>query len=466
MALERFGEISLPRESEVAAFLLSAKQTYANPVLSVDDVSGAFSRLYLSRSSAAQSTLEVCLDDGSNVGVVLTSMFFGGSSCPFAWQTISRILSRALDAVGMPNCIYVDDVLRVGERGKEVKQGELCKAIMCDILTPGSEAAWASDKAEWGRESLQYIGWMWNISTELVSITERSAVRFLMRLLRLRGVARISIRDIQVLASLGARFANVMPTLRPLSQIFYDRIAGKWESVDVVIPVSALLRAAMEVWTLFLVRAWNEGINWSTPLYRLVPRKASFGIQFDGSPKGAGGVHPPLVPLGCPSIEIPPFAYGVSFPYVGMRSDEQNATELIAAVFGLACAVKLGLRDVSVDFVGDSKTALTWINSCVRSERAFRAYLLFYFIMDVAHLTVGETFWIASKVNHVPDGLSRNLLASHFPELKSHVINPLSLAWISSALEFCDPTVPIPESSAEVNLLYDTAQSLASRLLC
>ncbi len=466
MALERFGEISLPRESEVAEFLLTAKRTYSDPVMSVDDVSGAFSRLWLSRSSAAQSTLEVTLDNGVEVGVVLSSMFFGGSSCPFAWQVMSRVLSRAFKAAGMPNLFYVDDVLRVGERENSSQEGELCKTIMCGILTPGSNAAWAADKAEWGLYALQYIGWKWDLTNLVVSITERSAVRFLLKLLRFRGSAKVSIRHLQALASLGSRFANVMPTLRPLAHIFYDAIAGvRWNSVDVVIAVSTLLRAAMDVWVSFLVRAWNDGVNWSTPLYRLVPRKASFGFQFDGSLKGVGGVHPPMVPLGCSSTEIPIFAYGVVLPYVGMKSDEQNASELIAVVFGLACAVKLGLRDVGVDFVGDSKVALSWITSCIRSDRAFRAFLLFHFIMDVAHLTVGDTFWIASEVNRIPDGLSRNILAEGFPELVSHTFNPLSTSWTNSALAFCDPTIPIPDSSSEINLLYEGARSLAISLL-
>ena len=98
LAKSRFGPIELPREVEVAEFLLREAPKLTRPTLSVDDVAGAFSRLWLSHRSAVQAMLEVTLADGSDVSVILTSMYFGGTSCPYAWNPVSCGLSQLLAA--------------------------------------------------------------------------------------------------------------------------------------------------------------------------------------------------------------------------------------------------------------------------------------------------------------------------------------------------------------------------------
>ena len=463
-AASHFGPIDLPREQEVAAFLLDARRSLVDPVLSSDDVAGAFSRLWLCPSSAAQSVLEVTLDDGTQVGVVLTSMFFGGSSCPFAWQVVSRVISRSLALNCLRNVIYVDDILRIGERATAAADGERAKRLICDILTPGSDIAWAEDKAQWGLDSLVYIGWSWAISSNTVSLTKRAAVRFMLRLLRARGVASISVREVQGLASLSSRFSGVIVNLRALSFVLYERVSGSWENVDALINTTPLFLAAIEVLISFLAAAWNQGANWSTPLERLVSRVGTVAFQFDGSPSGVGGVCPPVASMGSPGVLVPPFAYSVPFSFGPLTSSEQNSSELIAVVVGLSCAVKLGLRDAVVDLVGDSRTALSWVVTRIRSERALRAYLVFLCLLEEARLSVGATYWLDSKANFVPDGLSRGEPVRSFPVLVNHQVTPLPPEWLASLLRFVNPTVPVPVTSSELLDLFATARSLVKML--
>ena len=460
-----YGPIDLPREQAVASFLLQAKRNLVDPVLSSDDVAGAFSRLWLSNSSAAQSILELLLDDGTAVGVVLTSMYFGGSACPFVWQVVSRIISRSLSLRNLQNVIYVDDILRVGERADSAADGELAKKELCDLLTPGSDIAWAADKAQWGQDRLVYIGWTWNISSSTVSVTKRAAIRFMLRLLRARGVPAISVRDVQGLASLSSRFSGVISNLRALSFVLYERVSGSWDSVDVVIKTTPMFLAAIEVLIFFVSAAWNEGKNWSTPLERIVPRAGTVALQFDGSPSGVGGVCPPLASMGCQEVLVPRFAYSASFPFGPLTSSEQNASELIAVVIGLACAVSLGLRDAVVDFVGDSRTALSWVATRIRSERALRAYLVFICLLEEAGLSVGATFWLDTKDNVVPDGLSRGDPVRSFPVLHAHIDTPLPVEWLSALLSFVNPTVPVPPNATELIGLFGTARALANAIL-
>ena len=468
VAADVFGPIELPRESQVAEFLIAALERYTDPVLSVDDVSGAFSRLWLSSTSAAQSVLEVKLDDGFDAGVVLTSMYFGGSSCPHAWQAVSRVLSQILRESELPNLVYVDDVLRVGERSSALADGESTKTIICNLLTPGSEVAWAAEKALWGMDSLVYIGWRWNLQSRDVALTERTVVRFALRLFKIRGSEKVSVRALQGIASLGARVAGVVPGLRPLAFVVYDKISGVWENVDTKIMCTPLLTAVVEVWLAFLERAWNDGVYWRVPLTRLVQSRACFALQFDGSLTGVGGVHPPLegpLELRSKSAVVPAFAYSIDARFEGATSGEQNVSELLAITFGLACAVKLNLRDASVHLVGDSRTALAWSRKRIKSAHALRTYLVFFAIVEGARLSIVADTWIASEANVTPDGLSRNQPVSSFPGLRKHRRDVLSPSWISSVLEFVNPMLPLPQSSSGLLVLFHDASVLVSQLL-
>jgi hypothetical protein len=465
-AAETFGQIILPRVKDVAIFLLDALSKYDDPVLSIDDISGAFSRLWLSSASASKSVLEVTLDGGFEAGIVLSSMYFGGSSCPHAWQAVSRVLRALLARAGLPSLIYVDDIIRVGERKNVVTEGEKLKATMCDLLTPNTHIAWAEDKAVWGAKRAQFIGWDWCLTTSQVAMTARAVVRFALRLLAMRDREGTSVRAIQGVASLGARFSDILPTLAPLSFIFYDRIsgAGQWRNLDAEVAITPLMRLAVNCWLTFLARAWNLGVDWARPLRRLVSLPVSWSFQFDGCLGGVGGVHPALIGPAY-SSPIPPFAYSYPLAYEGLTSSQQNVTELLAVVLGIAGAVKLGARRCAFLLVGDSRTALAWVIKRIKSAQALRAFLLFHHIMEEAELQVGAELWLSSEANAIPDGLSRNKEVGSFPSLKDHLSGVLADAWVQEALAFCNPLLPLPESQQDLSALFESARCLARALL-
>jgi hypothetical protein len=462
-AAELYGPIMLPRAADVAQFLLSAAATYKDPTLSVDDISGAFSRLWLSRDSAAKSTLEVTLDDGFEAGVVLSSMYFGGSSCPHAWQVVSRVLHHLLLRADIPSMCYVDDILRAGEGDKSESDGIKTRDIICSLLTPNTEIAWAAEKATWGVKRAPYIGWEWRLDSLEVALTARSVVRFALRLLSMRDREKTSVRALQGVASLGVRFSDVIPSLGPLSFIFYDRVSGHWSDIDAKVPITPLLRIAVWFWIILLVRAWNDGRGWARPLRRLLRPRSNISLQFDGCLYGVGGVQPALVGPEFASV-IPPFAYSIQLPYIGMSSSQQNVTELLAVVFGLACAIRLGLRDSAVHLVGDSRTALAWVTKRVKSEQALRTYLLFHFLMEEAELSVGSETWLASATNVVPDGLSRLKEVRSFAILRDHLSDVLPPDWITAALEFCNPLIDLPHTTEGFSSMFDRAQDLVRQL--
>jgi hypothetical protein len=465
-AREIFGPIRLPREVEIAVFILTQRELFVHPVLSIDDIRGAFSRLFLSRSSAAQSALEIVLDDRTELAVILTSMFFGGTSCPYAWNVVSRVISVLLRAKALPNLIYVDDIMRMGELSNALSDGATTKTVICEVLSPGTSDAWAAGKANWGCDTATYIGWSWCVSTASVSCTPRAMVRFLSCLFRTDMETTITLVELQRLASLGSRISMVLTTLKPLSFVVYDSMSGlSWRRPDWKIDITPLLRAALDWWQVLIQRAWNLGVSWSTPLIRVAPQPPSFSLQFDGSLTGVGGVSPAIDTVFKPLTSIPPYAYRVVFPYKGMSSGEQNTSELIAITFGLASAARLKLTNVSILLVGDSRSALAWIDTRVKSIRAVKCYML----LEAIASNYGYTFadqheWIPSKSNVIPDDLSRDLGVADIPALHGHVDNPLPPSWVEDALSFVDPLSDVDPSDGRVYVWYERALSLSKRI--
>jgi len=466
LAKSIFGPIELPREVEVAEFLLREAPQLTRPSLSVDDVAGAFSRLWLTHKSAVQAMLEVTLADGSDVNVILTSMYFGGTSCPYAWNPVSCGLSQLLSAKGLPNKVYVDDILRVGEAANSQIDGISTRDVLCSVLTPGTTDAWAKHKADWGRTSLDFIGWSWDVESLTVSLTKRTVVRFMCRLVAVLNGNNATVSQLQGIASLGSRVSTVLCALRPLAFVIYSAFAGTdWRRTDVRIALSPLLKVTLAWWLHILARAWNEGHGWSTPLYRLVGRPNTLSLQFDGSTSGIGGVSPAIHPLAeaSPPSSVRAFAYRVVFAET-WSSGEQNTSELIAVLFGVACFARLGLSGVSVGLVGDSQVALTWAARGIRSLRAVRTYLLLQTIVLRGGYTFGAVTQIPSKANVIPDKLSRDVKIRDLPELAQHKADVLPSAWIRDALAFVNPLKPFGVEYVDMLSEYEAVDTLTSRL--
>jgi hypothetical protein len=461
-ARDMYGPIVLPREVEVATFLLKGVSDLRNPVLSVDDVAGAFSRLWLSHETAVQSMLDVSLADGTDVSVVLTSMYFGGTPCPYAWNPVSTALSQLLHARNMPNRMYVDDILRIGESASASIDGESTRDLICSVLTPGCLAAWAAGKANWGKPRLDFIGWTWDIVSLTVELTRRTVVRFVCRILDVLLAEHATVSQLQGIASLGARVSTVLSALKPLAFVVYSAFAGtNWRRSDATIQLSPLVRATLSWWLHLLVSAWNTGRHWSTPLYRIVVRQNTVSLQFDGSTTGVGGVSPALHspdrgPAGQCTI---PFAYRVVYD-VGWSSSEQNTSELIGILFGVSCLVRLGLRGDSVRLVGDSQVALSWTNRGIKSLRAFRTYLLLQAIVLEGGFTFGESTLISSAENSIPDKLSRDVTVNSISCLAGHKSNVLRETWIQDVMVFVNPLTPFGVGVIDMASDYARADEL------
>ena len=466
VARATFGAIELPREHCIAEYILNRVAKMDNPTINVDDVKGAFGTLSLSAESAALSSLEVKLDDDTDVAVVLTSVYFGGTSCPFLWNQVSRTLERLLKLHDVEGLIYVDDIIRVTDLSRVECDGQKTKQLICDLLSPGTYQAWAEKKAVRGAISAQFVGWSWDVVNKTVSFTKRSVIRCYYRLTELDGRKTASIKSLQGISSLVHRFSMVFTAWAPLARVLYGSFAGThWRTTEVVKSLSPAVQGTITVLRRLLRDVWNKGANWSAPLSSLVPRSATLSIQFDGSTTGLGGVSP-AAGLD-PNVSICAFAFRETYDvFEGkVTCNEQNGSELLAAIWGIASAIFLGARNTTISFVGDSVTVLTWLEKRVRSPRVTRAFFLLVALLRVGGITIGVTDWIASEVNVIPDQLSRDVLIEQCAALKTHRADPLPVSWRKAALVYVDLTKSSSENATSISDDLERADELAEHLV-
>ena len=218
-------------------------------------------------------------------------------------------------------------------------------------------------------------------------------------------------------------------------------------------------RSVVDVWIAVLRRAFNDNVGWAVPLERLVWKSPIISVQFDGSPDGEGAVVPAIDECGH-RVE----AWAALEFDCGMTSSHQNASEYIAATFGVALLVSLGYRNCGVRFVGDSRTVLNWIGKqSARSELALRAAVLCGALMRAAGLVVSEAWWLSSADNSIPDDISRRKYGHAV--LREVSRNPWSQSWEDRAWALINPTVDQNFDSFDWLAVLQEADDLAGELV-
>ena len=216
-----YGELKLPQAGDVAEFILAHSQGMHDPTLATADISGAFRKILLTSRAALRGALEVELDDGREVAVIQTSLWFGLTAAPYAWNVVSKTLQRLCPYA----LFYVDDSLTVLESAEADSKLEHLKGTSCRLLTPGTTGAWCDSKFKRRQKALEFIGWWWDVNNMTVSLTHRSVVKFLARLLHATSQTGVRLRNLQAIASLACRFCTVLSFMKALSATLF-RFSG------------------------------------------------------------------------------------------------------------------------------------------------------------------------------------------------------------------------------------------------
>jgi hypothetical protein len=474
-----YGLQKLPQFMEIALMLCESTSRLKDPVMSLDDVHGAFNNVPLALSFIPKAALNLTLGDirETKVSLLYTSMFFGATTSPFIFDIFSRSILRRIRTFSPYSLIYVDDSIRIHEREDTERDGGLTIDAFCDLLSPGSQRAWASEKAQWGVKQASYLGWHWDIENMTVSLPVKAIVKLVTYLIRLTESQVHSVREIQRVSSLMTRYSVLWPHLAGLSHVVYRIISGSaWRNQDISIDITKDVREVGMAWLhVFTSEVRNQG-GWSAPLNWFSPLRKEVSLQFDAALKGAGAVSPaPFFDKSEALEEVKVYQQVMwsdtesdDFWYFqrDLVSDEQNSTELIAAMFGLTALVVCDVRDSNIILVGDSKSALAWLTGGLKSSKALAAFAVVGSLCRKANLRIlkSEKVWVASEDNPLTDKMSRNRLEDCADQLEGFVANPIPKTWIAEVLKFVDPTVDHLVKWETFTAMFQEAERLVEEL--
>ena len=347
------------------------------------DISGAYTQLTY---RAEDVHLMACSIPGDLVAFFMCGTF-GWGAMPFAFHPITQAVVWELNEG--PNTkhrltgrcmMYVDDVAGVcfdddleGDQAKTkaLTEGLLGKGAISDRKTEADIDG-----------SLDFIGYTVNFRTRRVGISRRNTRRALFAALEVGSGNRVTLQQMQRIASHSARYKRVCPMMAPFVRALYAACCGHTNK-NATFPLTEEQMAAVWMMRILLVLATVNAIDHTRSFlsFTLKEQLPTWVIEYDASLEGiaiiwykreADGSE---VALGC---------FAGSLESMGFRADgsgRMNCAEFIAGTIGVRGLAQHVTGPVAVAVRGDNKAAMTWVErSTFKSAYATRAA-----IVQVAH---------------------------------------------------------------------------------
>ena len=483
LAEEFYGPIQHPTLTDIVAMILAYQDEkqmlfgdlyrQSQIILFKHDLKRAF--MLLDFAPTDVSLLASPLTD-SLVALYHTGLF-GLGGMPFAFQVVTRVIQRHLNQPNILHgkiCMYVDDIIGVSST-LFLPQDNNTVISYCEQLL-GSQAI-ARDKSVHGRR-LEAIGWVIDLDTETVSISNKNLLTFAFHLFNVDLNAKVSVQKLQQLASYSSRYSSILRCMKPFSQPLYGNFAG-------IVNQKALQRwhpdavVAVQLWRIVLVHLRFNENTCARPLSTFRKQLPSHVITFDASLSGCGfivrefvgattedgivTVHDTGVVVSVGQLMFHQLPSPLRF---GSDSKYQNTAEFIAVVFALACLKERGISNTGLVLRGDSATALVW-SSTEKFKTLFArpAALVFLLLCLEEGLEISLTEHICAQRNTICDDLSRSvsmksvcntLRVDHFQVGVSLTKRVLSL------VSFCDSELELNEFDEVISLWQQVKAAISS----
>jgi hypothetical protein len=387
---------------------------WGNLILWKMDIKGAFNLVFFRYDQAGFMSHDLAC------GLTVVNMCgnFGWCGLPFVFNVITRAILRQvrLRCSGGVD-MFVDDLMGCCHLDDLHSNLAIAKEIIESLLGPGSVA---DKKTLFGRR-LDFVGWLVDLDSELISVSRHNYVKALYALLEVTEGGSVTIEEMEALASRATRYSLICRYMRPFSYILYRSYAGRTNHFA-TIKITGDLWETIRLWQMFVVlmdldpALYTRRIDSFAPL----PRPKAF-LNMDACLTGLGilvwvrpddsswathfkdGTHPPSSHLAAILGHNTPFQLHKEAKY-------QNAMEFIAIVMSMAVLVSLGHRDLSFILQSDSMSALAWsFTERYRSANCLSATLAYLQLAMLAKLDIDETFHIEGKHQFSSDPLSRDV---------------------------------------------------------
>ena len=401
LVTELWGPIEHPTVKKLAAMVIRQAERvgWDNLVLWKMDLRGAFTLLYVEKDSVKKLAFQ--LTDGLTLLYIVG--MFGWTGMPAAFQVVTRILKRLINAELKGECeMYVDDLLGACSIAEVLGELAIAKA-KCEALL-GPDAVEES-KTSWGRQS-DWIGWMFNVETRKVSIARHNFLKTLHGFMSFDVTKPVTVGQVNRLASWAARYSAICRALQPFTKDLFNEIKGRTR-MNATFILSASATRTVHLWRAYLVLLELQHSVYSRPICSLAMRAVKYVIEYDASLTGIGLILSRVDPANG-TLHLMKVAK-VVLPYsLGEDSGFQNSVEFIAVVVGMGCLGALGISNAAIRIIGDNTSSLSWSVRCsFRDGPSRSAAMCFVAIGNQLGLEVTEGDHIAGKVNIKCDGLSR-----------------------------------------------------------
>jgi hypothetical protein len=477
-ARELYGPIHHPTIQDVVAMIYKALAqfqaidptvTLADLVLFKEDVRAAYTLLWIIPEHVPLFVTELT----EELSVVHFAGTFGASVTPFAFHVVSGALSHEISRVikGLA-LIYTDDVIGVTLRKHLASDTALVRGKIDGLLGPGAAER---DKSDWGRR-LDILGWGIDLDTQQVFVAERNVRRAIAGFLSIDpDVDKLSVPEMQALASWAERYGLVFPSMAPFQRALHANYLGRGARPGGRHSIRPAAAASITAWAGALCLLTTDEATFARRLDSFALTPDTLLLEFDGSLRGAGlrvfdtrEGRESLIGVACvplTSLQLD------ETPGEEHASSNQNASEAIAAVTGLvlvALAVGRSSIDSTIALRGDSATVLSWLDReriKARSDRCLPAMFVLAALMRAMKLTLGTTSHLTSAENHACDRLSRSAVVP--PDL----IESPDQDWseqagdhlMEKAVALCDPTLPLG-TQADILQHFQAAHNWARSL--
>lgn len=395
---KRFGDLVHPTIAQLVSMILQLGEIeggLSTLLLWKEDIAGAFSHFNYNADDVHLLAIEI--DDDLSM-IHLTGMF-GWSGSPYAFGPFSRALQRLVSKrirgrVG----VYVDDFMGVSLAQFASVDQALAQEAITDVLGP---SAINREKSATPCRAAEFIGWLVDLDSASIRPNDRG-IRKLVAILfsyDFSAGKKHPIVVYQKLASLASRYSAALYALRPFVHPFYALTSGSGPRA-----CSSMARFAVIVWRTVTLAMVLCPSAFRVPLASLRDDKPAvqWKIVSDAGPHGLGVALFPIESSVC-------WGYAsYRLPFDASSPDFQNAREFLGLIYGLLLCHHARLRNVSIMWVGDNTSSLSWVSKQRSTSRfAQTAFYAYTWICLRMNLEVASTVHLAGAMMGDIDSLSR-----------------------------------------------------------
>jgi len=406
---EFYGKIELAQLEKLMQMILRqlelANGVWEDIVLWKMDLKGAFALLNFKVDEIGLLTM--CLTE--DLGFVSLVGNFGLSQFPYIFGVISRVLLRAINSeIKGEMEIFVDDFLGVTRTDFRESDMKIAKDVAERLLGKFAISA----KKTFHGPILDWIGWEINLQTITVTIANHNLYKTLYGFFKLERGQRVTVKEIQRLASWASRYTLICRYMRPFTYYLYNAVKGR-RQLQTLIMIDGTLWMVIQLWHIFLVMAKLRPEKFAKSIFSFgIPQAAEVWISYDASLTGVGFV----IRGDDPSKTSNPFHHVISAvsydtPYE-LKGDSgfQNTMEFLAVLLAMYRIKRLGFVNTRVHIIGDNTSSLHWCDKerfrGGRSNGPALAYIILG--MEVQNEIVASSF-IKGEENVHCDKMSRGI---------------------------------------------------------